>query len=553
MNRFVKIWILCAFILGMNFIHCMKQEDRKGVPSELYDAVFNSHLIKQNIPGNSKLLSEAFKNFLSSYSLHTFSCHAPGETSSEISAVHFSPDGTQLLTVSMDRSAKVWDTFTGDIIQTFRHDDLIDSAEFSLDGSKVLTGSRDCTAKLWDSRTGDLISTFNYHPYGVRSITLSPDGSKVLAICWDKDTALLSDVCTKAPLKSFNHDSCVTSAYFNHDGTNVLTCSRDEGAAKLWNTSTGNLAQSFQHENITFDCAVFSPDGSKILTSSSAGLLLWNANPVKHIGTFANLDRAREATFSSDGRFILLWNKSNLTVFDANTRARISSIQTPIVFASAILNHDGSDILAGSIDGSISLWYTRTGIGLQIFTYDKRPTKLDFNPDGTQVVVVYKDTLILCNLSHEEETKFPNKLNLNQCELLQAFERAIKDRGRIHIDLDDMKGCEYSETFKSFPIWVRRKLARFVKLYHSGKKEKNTLETNLSGNDSNASEAISVAPPTVMKNKDKSLKKTNQKSKRSYWKSFLGIGCIGLGAYFFYKYKKPFHRRNENEMATHLA
>ncbi|HYO52448.1 hypothetical protein [Archangium sp.] len=54
------------------------------------------------------------------------------------------------------------------------------SAAFSPDGSRVLTASLDSTARLWDSRSGQLLATLKGHEDRVRSAGFSPDGSRVV-------------------------------------------------------------------------------------------------------------------------------------------------------------------------------------------------------------------------------------------------------------------------------------------------------------------------------------------------------------------------------------
>lgn len=67
-----------------------------------------------------------------------------------IASVAYSPDGTRLLTGSLDTTAKLWDSATGKEILTLAgHQQDITSVQFSQDGSTALTASRDGTAILW--------------------------------------------------------------------------------------------------------------------------------------------------------------------------------------------------------------------------------------------------------------------------------------------------------------------------------------------------------------------------------------------------------------------
>jgi WD40 repeat protein len=54
------------------------------------------------------------------------------------------------VTVSWDKTARVWDATTGKEIARFeRHTDIITRVAWSFDNRRILTASRDATARLW--------------------------------------------------------------------------------------------------------------------------------------------------------------------------------------------------------------------------------------------------------------------------------------------------------------------------------------------------------------------------------------------------------------------
>jgi WD40 repeat protein len=98
-----------------------------------------------------------------------------------VTAVAFSPDGTQLATASRDRTAQTWDTATGQPRATCTgHRDNVTAVAFSPDGTQLATASRDGTARTWDTATGECLMTLlplRDRDYAV----LLPDGSYTLA------------------------------------------------------------------------------------------------------------------------------------------------------------------------------------------------------------------------------------------------------------------------------------------------------------------------------------------------------------------------------------
>ncbi|MFM6370305.1 MAG: WD40 repeat domain-containing protein, partial [Dolichospermum sp.] len=64
----------------------------------------------------------------------------------------------------------------GELLQTFTgHSYSVNSLAYSPDGQTLASGSWDKTIKLWNARTGNLLQTLG-HSYSVNSLAYSPDG-----------------------------------------------------------------------------------------------------------------------------------------------------------------------------------------------------------------------------------------------------------------------------------------------------------------------------------------------------------------------------------------
>ncbi|MBN9523512.1 WD40 repeat domain-containing protein, partial [bacterium] len=125
-----------------------------------------------------------------------------------IYAVAWAPGGKQLLTASFDHSLKLWDSASGNLVREFKaapepkpgdkveppkgpvgHRDQVFSAVFTKDGKFLATGSSDRTVKLWDVASGNVVRDFPNpdlkapfpgepppsHPGWVHAVRFSPD------------------------------------------------------------------------------------------------------------------------------------------------------------------------------------------------------------------------------------------------------------------------------------------------------------------------------------------------------------------------------------------
>lgn len=219
-----------------------------------------------------------------------------------VNSAVFSPNGSRVVTTSLDKTVKLWDAVTSKLLAIFDHGDVVNSTVFSPDGTQLLTASQDHTAKLWDAISGKLLATFD-HDAGVTSATFSPDGTRVVTASWDS-TARLWDAISGKLLATFIHQEAVPSATFSPDGTRLVTASWD-GTAKLWDAASGESLAAFTHDG-GISSASFSPDGTRVVTASwDKTAKLWDAASGKLLATMVHDDGVASVAFSPDGTQVL--------------------------------------------------------------------------------------------------------------------------------------------------------------------------------------------------------------------------------------------------------
>ncbi|WP_246162570.1 CHAT domain-containing protein [Brasilonema sennae] len=127
-----------------------------------------------------------------------------GGHTNTVNGVNFSPDGKILATVSSDKTVKLWNPATGQVIKTLSgHTNMVSGTSFSPDGKILATASCDKTVKLWDTATLKEIKTLSGHTNSVYGTSFSPDG-KILATASGDKTVKLWDTATLKEIKTLS-------------------------------------------------------------------------------------------------------------------------------------------------------------------------------------------------------------------------------------------------------------------------------------------------------------------------------------------------------------
>ncbi len=229
-----------------------------------------------------------------------------------VQKITFSPDGQRLLTVSHDKTAKVWDVSTGKVIVSLPAGTTLWNGVFSPDGRQVVTIGEDGIGRIWDSQTGQLRIQLTGHTAPSCAVLYSQDGQWIAtgsddktARIWNAQTGKLAHTLGTGNLGE-RHTDTITSLAFSRDGKILLTASHD-GTAIGWDVSTGKFKFALVGHQEGIWSVQYSPDGKRIVTASNDHTArIWSAESHELLGVLkGHLGSVAFAVFSPDGSLLL--------------------------------------------------------------------------------------------------------------------------------------------------------------------------------------------------------------------------------------------------------
>jgi eukaryotic-like serine/threonine-protein kinase len=230
-----------------------------------------------------------------------------------VTSVAFAPDGRTFATGEGDwqrphepADLKLWDVVSGACIATWNgHQRPIWSLVFSRDGRTLASGSSDGLVKLWETSNHAERAVLNFGTgEWVRGLAITPDG-KTLASSHQR-VVRLWDVARRQPVADLKgHTEEITAMAISPDGTILATASRDQSVI-LWDLRSRRRLQSIADNQGWVNDVAFSPDGKTLAFGVMDGKVkLWDvaAARIKASGQVRN-GSSLAVAFSPDGKTI---------------------------------------------------------------------------------------------------------------------------------------------------------------------------------------------------------------------------------------------------------
>ncbi len=294
--------------------------------------------------------------------------------SSWVRSVAIHPSGQTFASGSGDKTIKIWDLQTGEVLRTIAaHDSWVRAIAISPDGKQLVSCSNDRQVKLWQWETGELVKTLSGHTDWVRSVAFSADGSILASSSQDKSIRLWR-VATGEPLRVLSgHRHWVTTVTYvpaapgasNTPADQIIASGSRDKTIRLWQ-GTGKVLQTLEgHTDAVNAIAI----GSNSSIPTEAGLFLasgsddstirlWDLEKGAILQTLTGHEGAvNSVVISPDGNYLISASHDRtIKIWCLQTMKLLYTALHPNWVWSVAISPDGKTILSGSWDGTIKIW-----------------------------------------------------------------------------------------------------------------------------------------------------------------------------------------------------
>lgn len=243
-----------------------------------------------------------------------------GGHTGKVRRVLFTPDGSRLITVSEDKTARIWDTASGESLRVLRPpigmgpEGMLYAAAISPDGQTLavggygkLGGSR-VPIHLFSLASGRIEQTLLEHTGEILSLAFSRDGNFLASSSGDA-TAGVWDLRGEGRPKMRvlrGHTQEVFGVAFSPDGSRLATVSADK-TGRVWSAATGQVLAVLQGHRDIVHCLAWRPDGQVIATGGfDQTVRYWAPDGRSYAGLSGLGAKITSLAYSADSRRMLI-------------------------------------------------------------------------------------------------------------------------------------------------------------------------------------------------------------------------------------------------------
>ena len=220
-----------------------------------------------------------------------------GHTGS-VNDMAYSPDGTKLVTGSVDRSLRLWDLTRNRQLTEWDTGEAVNSVAFSSDGTLIASLSGDKDVMVWDAGTRQRTADFDVAD--ATDVAFSPDG-RLLAVGTGTSVRLQDLTTSDYSGLPIDETDRVRAVAFNPDGTLAVAVGESVFG---WNPVSRTRTDLVVRAQDLVSDIEFAPDGRLLaVADGTTTVVLWDVEHGRRAGGLGDPDGSAmtDVAFDEDG------------------------------------------------------------------------------------------------------------------------------------------------------------------------------------------------------------------------------------------------------------
>ena len=317
-----------------------------------------------------------------------------------VQAMDLSPDGSQLVIATFDRSLRLYDIASERTVESLAAlDEPVSTVAFSPDGSLVAAAGFDGNVAVWDLEKRTRLSELEGHREWVISLAFSPDSRQLVSVSYDGEIMLWDASMARQRSPSSGHAGTTWVTAFDPRGHRIASGGED-GTIRIWDIDTGRVERVLEGHSSGVSALSYGP-GGELLASGSHDMTIriWDADTGTEDRVFAAHDGTVTSVLFGDGDRTLISSSSDHTivVWDLTLRIPLKVMADHDgVVQRVVLSPDGTRVGSASHDGTVRTWELLTGLQDKVFAEHVTPVwGVDTMDAGRTLVSAGEDGAIL--------------------------------------------------------------------------------------------------------------------------------------------------------------
>lgn len=316
----------------------------------------------------------------------------------EVTAVALTPDANRVVVASWSRVVLVQLEPLGVVHEFAGHTSEVTAVAVTPDGARMVSGSRDRTLKMWDLESGELLLTLEGHSDLITAIAITPDGTRAVSGCADQAIKVWNLGGAAAERRSQGHAAAVTAVAIVPGTMRAITAGNDY-AVRIWDVERGEFLKAID-TGPTLEEDMLAPgpvwamaataDGTRVVSiSRHVTVRVWRLEDGVLVTTFRSEFHSRDAiAVTPDARRVVLAREGGLTVWDVSTGDVVATLDGHAGEITAIAAvPGGSQVVSAGEDGTLRLWDLDRAAELRVFEgHEGIVTSVAVTRDGAQLV-----------------------------------------------------------------------------------------------------------------------------------------------------------------------